>query len=170
MSDILRQMQQALVLQDVFVRRAEARTEENFDPKYSKDRLGIQIRFTNVADIERFEIPEDCEPHRKISVLRYSVDTGVRFVVADAQETAEPTVRAEISATFSADYVIGNQDAITEEGVSAFAQNVTYHVWPYWREFIHSTCARLRLPGAVLPMFQPKRSDPTKATGEPPGI
>ncbi|WP_129781784.1 hypothetical protein [Peristeroidobacter soli] len=166
MSDLLWQMQQALVLQDVFVRRAEAHTEDGFDPKYSKDLLGVQIKFTNSADIERFELTEDSEPHRKISVLRYSVDTGVRFVVTDSLEAAEPTIRAEISATFSADYVVSNEEVITEEAMSAFAQNVTYHIWPYWREFIHSTCARLRLPSAVLPMFQPKKSAPKIATGD----
>lgn len=164
MSDILLKMQRALVLQDVFVRRAEAHTEKDFDPKYSKDRLGVQIKFTHSADVEQLELTEDCGPHRKISVLRYSVDTGVRFVLADSIETSEPIIKAEISATFVADYAVTNQEAVTKDGVSAFAENVTYHVWPYWREFVHSTCGRLRLPSAVLPMFKPKRRDSEQLT------
>lgn len=166
MSKLLRQMQHALVLQDVFVRKAEAHTESNFDPKYSKDQLGLQIKFANSPDIEQFELSDDSNPERKIKFLRYSVETGVRFVVAETQEASEPTVRAEITAVFSAEYAVTNQEAITDEGLSAFSENVTYHVWPYWREFIHSTCARFRLPGTMLPMFQPKKRNPAESTND----
>ncbi len=49
-------------------------------------RFGVQIQCMNSADVERFELTEDSEPHRKISVLRYSVDTGARFVATDSQK------------------------------------------------------------------------------------
>jgi len=158
MSELLRQMQRALILQDVYVRKAEAHTEGNFDPKYSKDQLGVQIKFATVPEVERFELSDDSDPEQKIRFLRFSVETGVRFVVADSHDTSDPAVRAEITATFSADYAVKNQNDVTDDGVMAFSEseNVTYHVWPYWREFIHSTCARLRLPSAVLPMYRPK--------------
>ena len=154
----LKRMQRALALQDVFVLRAEAHLDHEFDPKYTKENLGVQIKFATNEDVEHFELSNDSNPNQKITVLRFSIDTGVRFVALGKEVDEKPLVRAEITATFAADYLIKQKDGVDDEGVTAFAQNVVYHVWPYWREFIHTTSGRLRLPGAILPMFQPKKT------------
>jgi len=156
----LKRMQKALILQDVFVLHAEAHLEGDFDPKYTKESLGVQLLFSPKGNVDHFELSNDSNVEQKATVLRYSVETGVRFVAVDGESREEPLVRASITATFAADYVIKHPELVDDEGVTEFSQNVVYHVWPYWREFIHSTSSRLRLPTAILPMFQPKKSQP----------
>lgn len=153
----LKRMQKALILQDVSVLQTEARLHGDFDPKYTKENLGVQIKFAPKADINHIELTNETNAHEKINVLRYSIETGVRFVSLD-EKVKEPPVRASVTAVFAADYVIKHPDLVDNEGIAAFAQNVAYHIWPYWREFIHSMSNRLRLPATVLPMYRPKLS------------
>lgn len=150
----LKRMQKALVLQDVCVLQTEARLHGDFDPKYTKESLGVQIKFVPKADINHIELTNEANAQEKINILRYSIETGVRFVSLN-EKSEEPPVRASVTAVFAADYVIKSQDLVDDEGIAAFAQNVAYHIWPYWREFIHSMSNRLRLPAAVLPMYRP---------------
>jgi hypothetical protein len=152
----LQRMQKAVILRDVFVRRAQAYVQDDFDPKYTEEKLGLQIKFTASEEVERFELTDDSDPNEKHDLIRYSIETGVRFVAVGEGEPADPPVRAEVTATFIAEYVIADRELFDDEGIAAFARNAAYHVWPYWRELIHSTSNRLRLPAAVLPMFQPK--------------
>lgn len=158
MSDLspLQRMQKAVILRDVFVRHAEAHVQDDFDPKYTKEKLGLRIKFAAREEVEHLELTDDSDPNGKHDLIRYSIETGVRFVALGEDEPAEPPVRAEVTATFVAEYVIKDRGLFDDEGIAAFAHNAAYHVWPYWRELIHSTTNRLRLPAAVLPMFQPK--------------
>ena len=73
----------------------------------------------------------------------YSV--GIRLIFKqeeeiENQENYEPIV--EIVCDFEAKYL--SQKQLSEEELKAFSKsNVGYHVWPFWREYVQSTCARI---------------------------
>src|SRR5687768_14841360 len=136
---LLRQLQHSLVLQDVYVRKADAKIIGEFDPKAEPATdCSIQLRFS-VESAEHKVAPTD-EPSP--SIVRYSVDTGLRFVQKCADQANEPTVIAEITAVFVVDYLVRDASVITEASLKAFEENALHHAWPYWREFIHTSSGR----------------------------
>lgn len=160
--DILRRIQGALLPFDVYLRDTHLRVAEGFDPKLSHSALGFQIRNEVRPEAARLELLEPEDPQRRIPALRYIVDTGVRLTGRDTQaqsDQAEAPVRAQIEALWWVEYHIHKPEAVDQAGIDAFRENgnVMFHLWPYWREFIHASCARLRLPQVILPMFHVKR-------------
>ena len=46
---------------------------------------------------------------------------------------------------------------LEEDSLKVFAlHNVSYHVWPFWREYLMNMCSRLNLPPVTLPTMQLK--------------
>jgi preprotein translocase subunit SecB len=59
-----------------------------------------------------------------------------------------------IEANFVIMYSLGKIDDIRPENIKAFAQiNGVYNVWPYWREFVQSTVARMGLAPLTIPVY-----------------
>lgn len=61
-----------------------------------------------------------------------------------------------VKATLEASYVCKDDAAnFTDEQLKAFALHYCpFHVWGYWREFVHSSLARLEFPALTVPLFQ----------------
>jgi hypothetical protein len=60
---------------------------------------------------------------------------------------------AFIEATFVAEYSLNGKPE--KEALDAFAlKNASYHIWPYWREFLMSQSMRMNLPKIALPTVQ----------------
>ena len=75
---------------------------------------------------------------------------GIRIVEQESADDIEALV--EIRATFNAIYVA--QEQAPKESIEAFAEeNVGYHVWPYWRELVQSSCARLNVKCLETPFY-----------------
>lgn len=71
----------------------------------------------------------------------------------EEQETEDPYL--VIKATFLASYRVNSFDGLTEEGYQRFASlNGVFNTWPFWREFVHSTTARLGLPSLTIPVYR----------------
>lgn len=96
-------------------------------------------------------------------VFRVYIAVGVRFVDSDASSLDEESstkhgqgrqgdsVLAQIETTYVAQYV--SEIDPGQDALEAFAlKNASYHVWPYWREFLASQCARMNLPKLNLPL------------------
>jgi preprotein translocase subunit SecB len=61
---------------------------------------------------------------------------------------------AHIDVTFSLTYSLTSLDEIDDEKVDAFGKmNAVYNAWPYVREFVQSTLARMGLPALTLPVL-----------------
>ena len=96
----------------------------------------------------------------------------VRFTFRGFQQEpdseAEPAVTIE--AAFLLLYSLSNDEGITEDHVKAFADlNGVYNAWPYWREFVQNTIARMELPPLTIPVFRivsPDKTKPRKKTGK----
>jgi hypothetical protein len=56
-----------------------------------------------------------------------------------------------VEANFFLEYKLLNPDEVSKDDLETFARiNGVYTVWPYWREFVQSSCSRLQLPPLVL--------------------
>lgn len=62
---------------------------------------------------------------------------------------------AIIQASFLLVYSAESLEDITQENIDKFAElNGIYNSWPYWREFVQNTIARMNLPPLTIPVFR----------------
>jgi len=134
-----------LTIQDVYIKSTQSQCNEGFDPKTTElDELLVQ-QMHSVQKSEVLKINESG------LLVRIYVRLGTRWVTPNDNE--EPDVKAFIEAYFIAEYRM--TEDLEPECIDEFAQhNASFHVWPYWREFLSSQCERLRLPRVVLPTVQ----------------
>jgi hypothetical protein len=60
----------------------------------------------------------------------------------------------QITGEFGLTYIIQKIDSFSDEIVTAFAKmNGIYNIWPYWREYVQSTVARLCFPPMTVPLM-----------------
>jgi len=60
-----------------------------------------------------------------------------------------------IDASFLLSYKIEYFEGLAQEGFQQFANlNGIYNAWPYWREFVQNTIARMGLPSLAIPVFR----------------
>lgn len=73
---------------------------------------------------------------------------------SDRSDESEPCV--VLKATLEASYAFRDDSPdFTEEQLATFALHYCpFHVWGYWREFVHSSLARLEFPAITVPLFQ----------------
>ncbi len=81
----------------------------------------------------------------------------------------KPVVKIE--ASFLLTYKLDNFEGLTKAGFKQFADmNGVYNAWPYWREFVQNTIARMNLPTLTIPVFRivepPKDNKAAKKTSK----
>lgn len=55
----------------------------------------------------------------------------------------------EIKSTYCVEYY--SNEELSKEDIHGFSKdNVGYHVWPYWREYVQSTLSRMDLPAKII--------------------
>lgn len=96
---------------------------------------------------------EDENSNNFIYVFKYSV--GIRIVNEQEDEDPQddPEALAEITATYNVTY--HSSEELDEESLGEFAKyNVGYHVWPFWREYVQSSCMRMSITVINVPMYR----------------
>lgn len=94
------------------------------------------------------------------SVKDYIKDDGIFSVVAEinarlvpVEPEREPAV--SVRAAFELRYSLPKDLKVSPAQLNAFARiNGIFNAWPYWREFVQSTVARMNLPPITLPVFR----------------
>ncbi len=83
------------------------------------------------------------------------------FVIPTFTLKAERTTESErslilsIETSFALYYSIKSVGDFGDESIKAFAfTNGIFNAWPYWREYVQSTAARMGLPPIVIPVFR----------------
>jgi hypothetical protein len=143
----LQQAIDTLKIRDVYLRELEARCLGDFDPKYTADISELTIQQMHLV---RRSIVAEIEENSRL--LRVYLRLGVRWVDPKEQRE-EDSIRALIEAEFIAEY--GMDGALAQAAIDEFSlKNVSYHVWPYWRELLSSQCTRMHLPSLILPTVQ----------------
>lgn len=75
----------------------------------------------------------------------------------DDEEVTDPalSIKAEVVAI----YLLGDAEMPSEEELHGWAvRNSLLHVWPYWREYCHSTQLRMGAPLSIMPLMHPRTS------------
>ncbi len=160
---------ECLAIRDVYLRESHITMHAKFDPVV-RGKADIQLRIdpSRMDQVELFQ--ESDSP--SLTVIRIHVQTGARLVeegVTEAQladpENIGKYVKAEILATFIAEYEKTCED-LSPKALEEFArQNAPFHVWPYWREYLQSTTSRAKLPSFTLPMFSLRRQAEVSPAG-----
>ncbi|MCG8056934.1 MAG: hypothetical protein JAY94_14735 [Candidatus Thiodiazotropha endolucinida] len=136
---------------DVYQRDAVVNLSDDYDPVSESQDVAIQYRIRPI-DCEILTISDNNNPESKSEIGRFKTVCGVRLVNSDQED--DPEVLCEITTNFISDYAvvekISDISVLKEFGL----YNAPYHIWPYFREFIHSTCSRSRLPLVTIPMFR----------------
>ncbi|AYV39037.1 hypothetical protein V6S06_22530 [Aeromonas hydrophila] len=145
-SKSLQQAIESLHIADVYLKATRAQSQDEFDPKFFDAQTELQVQQMHVVRrSEVIQIEGDGQ------LLRVYIRLGARWIMP--REGDEPEVKAFVEGDYIAEYqmVVPLEQAAIDE----FAlKNASYHVWPYWREFLSSQCERLRLPRVVLPTTQ----------------
>lgn len=138
---------------------------------------------SKMAERVRYELQPPCCRRQLSATVRsdsgavtekryiFHVETGARFFVVpdgDNNDDAESQPFSVIKATFIAEYALKDaevDDVSVEERDDFGVNNATFHVYPYWREYVDSVCSRLWLPRLTIPMYamrESKRVDESK--------
>ena len=162
MSDLER-AKKALNIMDVHLINSAIKVLEGLDlTTFEQEKVSTQA-YRKTLTINETELSGDF----KIWVYSYTYRAGIRLVMDDVPEgevvetdqtveatsTAAATPIVEIVASFRAKYAAAVQ--LNSDELNAFFEdNVGYHVWPYWREYVQSTCSRLGLtPSLNVPFY-----------------
>jgi hypothetical protein len=117
------------------------------DPKYVA--RGRQL----LPGTLKAEIQQDC----RVSKHEDIISTIIRFQFFARQTKSSRTPFVSISATFLGEYRTAKGFRPTTKELDAFLKaNATFNCWPYWREYVQSSVARMDLPPTTLPFFRIK--------------
>ena len=128
----------SLKINDIYLHKLTAECLGDFDPKYDPKLSSYKIQTMHLVEKSQLIQVDDQK------TLKVTVSLGVRWFDLEAEE-----VKAIIEADFIAEYKMTLE--LTQKEIEAFAKsNVSYHVWPYWRELLSSQASRMHLPKVVL--------------------
>ena len=165
-AELIQHAIRCLAVQGVYLRETQFTQSNDFDATLPQGfELAVQHRAVPEA-LHLVEIKEDgTDVKHNLMNVRFSC--GLRLIDAHRVKDNDPAtgVVGEIAATFVAQYLILPDTKPSRAALDAFAKsNAGYHVWPYWREYIQSICARAGLPVVTIPMYQiPKEHQAKKA-------
>lgn len=153
---------EALSIEDVSIRTSAASLVDGYDPKFDPEIDSLRAELSHL--VKGFEVVEVGQNGEAAALmLRVLVELGVRWrphgghSEGDAEEPREnpdsQTHVAFVEALMVADYSVDPNPG--QDALESFAlQNASFHVWPYWREYLANQCRRMNLPPIMLPMRQ----------------
>ena len=81
------------------------------------------------------------------------IETSFTLEVRNAGDEEE--LQAEIGGTFELSYQIPDGESFSPEEFEAFAEiNAVFNAWPYWRELVQASLARMAMPVLTMPVFR----------------
>ncbi|CAH7000295.1 hypothetical protein [Vibrio splendidus] len=106
-----------------------------------------------VMDNEEEEQDSDVPPY----MYKFYVSLGIRSLYADDAEKEPTDESIEAIMEIKAEYTIQYRSkcSLSQEECFEFAEShVYFHAWPYFREFVQSSCARLDVTAIPLPPYR----------------
>lgn len=149
MNELLQKAIDCLKISDVYLRNSLTSVTEGFEPKYELQNSEFSLQLKH--RVERSEILKlENDGDREQLILRVLIDLGARWVIGK-EDSPEELVKVE--AQFLAEYAMTGP--LEQAAIDQFAmKNASYHVWPYWREYLMSTSLRMNLPKLAVPAVQ----------------
>lgn len=148
-----------LALRGVFMRESVFSLADGFDPRFQSKPQRVETSSDDPNGgfwKKEVRLQGKEEP---LTLAVFHVNVGLRLLDADAPkiekvaESTEEDVPANlfIVAVFELEYEIRAAE-FREDAVAEFQKkHPLFHAWPYWREFVQSTCARLGIPPIPVP-------------------
>lgn len=157
MQGALQQAQECLAIHSVNLRESQIAVHPEVQP-WSYDRTQAQVQYSRrVVRVQEIELKAEGEAEKPWE-YRFYYALGVRCIPLKGEtENPEKDERfkpdLEIIAIFQARYLCKRR--LDQDELSAFSKdNVGYHVWPYWREFVQASCNRIGLTSPIeVPMY-----------------
>lgn len=102
------------------------------------------------TDLQLFVEPT----HTRAGITGATMYCGVRLGIKIASALDKPHM-VEVYAEYGLFYDIPKGQEISAEAANLFAsRNAVFNVWPFFRELVHTTIARMGFPALVLPSFK----------------
>jgi hypothetical protein len=157
MSNPLKKAINSLVIHDVYLRNSDTVISEDFEPKYEDKNANYKLQFKHFVEKAQVLQIEADNGEGEEQLVRVFLQLGCRILADDETEDDEEVIDEEflcqIEAQYVAEYLM--KEPLEQSSIDEFAmENASYHVWPYWREYLSSQCLRLNLPKIVLPTKQ----------------
>jgi len=134
---------QSVTLKNLYVNLRDDMDSEDFDDsclEHSQELKGLKM-------FKSLETEEGKWLYRLYTVIGIRFVSHEDFESENSNDSIEPVL--EIKSEFVAQYESSCE--LSEEEVNQFGQqHVFYHVWPYWREVLQSSCARLGITPIVI--------------------
>ena len=84
-----------------------------------------------------------------------SLQIEVAFSLEVRSRSDEGELQAEVRGTFGLSYQIPTDESFSSEELTAFAEtNSVLNAWPYWRELVQASLARMSMPTLTMPVFR----------------
>jgi hypothetical protein len=151
-SKALERATRGLQFADIFLATTDAWLAEDFDPKFDARAQNEGCSLQLKHQVIQSNIIEVKEADDYSCFFRVYIDVGVRMRYKDESESKDPV--AQIEASYCLDYLITKPELRQDqEALDAYAlHNASYHLWPYWREYLMSQALRMNLPKLPLPV------------------
>ncbi|CQJ02373.1 hypothetical protein [Yersinia frederiksenii] len=152
MGDLLKQAQALLSISEVHTREVVLKVDENENfMSLSKIKKTTQS-YRSMVKIEEIELSKDDGSNKRFYYI-FTYAVGIRLVREDDRNNDKADSLFMIEAEFDACYL--SQKEVTKEQLNAFSQNnVGYHIWPYWRELVQSSCSKSGMAVIRIPYYQ----------------
>ncbi|MEQ1559891.1 MAG: preprotein translocase subunit SecB [Methyloglobulus sp.] len=135
-----------LLINDVYLKKSIAECFNEFDPKFYPGIDELETRTKHIVKGHSVSEMDD-----STWLVRVFIELGV--LLLDSNADPDINRKAIIEAEFVAEY--HSREKPEESSVKEYAlKNVSYHVWPYWREFLMNQSCRMHLPRFILPAVQ----------------
>ncbi|PMG79378.1 hypothetical protein BCU84_05660 [Shewanella sp. 10N.286.51.B7] len=135
---------QSVTLKNLYVNLCDELDSEDFEDRYlenSQELKGLKM-------YKSLEIEEGKWLYKLYTVIGIRFVSDEDFENEDTGTSIEPLL--EIRSEFVAQYE--SPCELSEDEINQFGeQHVFYHVWPYWREVLQSSCARLNINPITIP-------------------
>ena len=163
MTDSLATAQDCLQILSVNLKGCNICIADELEVSELQSEEAVHQSFRTVTKVTEVELDKKGSM-RDQSIWRNSFDysVGVRLISKEDEELSlgeevEPLL--QIEAQFIARYI--SEQKMAADTLEAFSsENVGYHVWPYWREFVQSSCARIGMePPVSIPFYRIRRKD-----------
>lgn len=148
--ELLTQAIENLTITDVHLRSLSINISENENFLTIKNYKKVPQSYKSMVKIDEVKLSAEAS-ERYVYVFRYAI--GVRLVKEDDGDDEQAEALVSIEAEFDACYF--SKSELERNVLEAFAlNNVGYNVWPYWREVVQSSCARLGINSIRVPFYK----------------
>ena len=149
MSSLLQEAQKLLKIKTVFLQNSLIELNDDIDMSELVDTSIAVQSFKGVPKVREMGFEDD---ERSWWEYSFYFSAGIRLVDEELEQSEDITPLVEIKGTFCAKYE--SQEKLSKDHIDAFSEkNVGFNVWPYWREYVQSSCMRLNIEPIEVPLY-----------------